>query len=103
MSKWCEAFAWVILIAALLFALFGCASFPEQKVGDGQTGCTTISHVSLAGTTRGSSIVTRTDNVPKGANATASTVIRCGDAVLELTNNVTQPEPRPAPPPNFKP
>lgn len=87
----------VMLVPALFLA--SCLTLPEQKLGDGQSGCITIT--SMYG--KGSSIVTRADNVGKGASNTGKTVIKCGDAVMEIdtatttstttTTTVTKPVP----------
>lgn len=87
-------------VAALTFLLLAaCAPIPDQKLADGQAGCITVTGVYGSA----SSVVTRADNPPKGSNSSGKTRITCGSAVLEIDHNVSQPEPRPAPPPSVKP
>ena len=70
----------------VFLTLAACAPLPEQKIGDGQVGCMTVTGVYGSA----SSVVARADNVPKGAGAAGKTRITCGSAVLEIDSTVTR-------------
>lgn len=68
---------------ALCVMLAGCMSMPDQKLADGESGCTTVSSVYGSAST----VRTRTDNPGKGGGSGKSR-ITCGSAVMEIENAV---------------
>ena len=73
-----------IVLAAFVFAaISGCMSLPDQKLSDGESGCTTVS--SVYGSV--STVRTRTDNPGKGGGHGKSR-ITCGSAVMEIDSTV---------------
>lgn len=82
----------LLLLPLLLLA--ACVGLPEQKIGDGQAGCVSVSSVYGSA----SSVVTRADNTPKGSSSQGKLRVTCGSAVMEIENVISAPPPPPANP-----